>query len=486
MSLLAERMRASDGSARIVDSWNSLCARFNPVIAIIAAWAVLTVPLVFFRGYNSDEGVAVTIARSAVEDGYWLTPHMFNVRFIERPTLVSWIIAAISAPFGHVSQITARVPIILFLLVGCLLIYSLLRKIGASIPAALLGTALFMACPIVMRGYVMITADMPLAVLLFLAFVLWWNGYAKGAISLGRWIAIGTVLAFAGLMKGPEPIGYFALGIGLFVLASRSWRQIPGLALAGLICVIPLALWYPAVYRPGDEAVWAAFMRIRPGNVFYGPTEESFKLLTETLPAMLFAAAFLISQAFRDRNPVSPPAFLPAIACYAFTAAPAVLFWPGGSTARYFFPMFLPLAVLGGLGYDLLSPRRPHIVAPILILTAGLLTYAFVYSVVASPLMPMRFRQSKIEAEQVTALVQEMPATIYTTGVTALNVLPYIPGRILKVKPSELETLLGPAWIIIPTGEAKDLLSRRQGLRVVMPMGDREQWRLLRLDNDNV
>ena len=70
------------------------------------------------------------------------------------------------------------------------------------------------------------------------------------------------MLALAGLLKGPQPIGYFALGVGLFVLGTRSWRQIPGLMLAGLICAVPLAIWYAAIYTPGDEANWAAFMRL--------------------------------------------------------------------------------------------------------------------------------------------------------------------------------------------------------------------------------
>ena len=175
-------MRASTVPARIVASWNAVSTSWNPVALIVGAWAVLAVPLVFFRGYNSDEGLAVVIARTALEDGYWLSTHIFNVRFVERPTLLSWIIAGVSEPFGNVSQIAARVPVVLFLLLGCLLVYALLRKVSAGVPAALLGVALFLACPLVMRSYVMVTADMPLAVLLFLAFVLWWDGYAGGSI----------------------------------------------------------------------------------------------------------------------------------------------------------------------------------------------------------------------------------------------------------------------------------------------------------------
>jgi 4-amino-4-deoxy-L-arabinose transferase-like glycosyltransferase len=466
--------------ARIVAFWNTVSTRWNPIALIVGAWAVLTVPLIFFRGYNSDEGLAVIIARTAVEDGYWLNTHTFNVRFVERPTLLSWIIAAIGEPFGHVSQVAARLPVALFLLLGCLLIYALLRKVAASVPAALFGVALFLACPLVMRSYVMITADMPLAVLLFLAFALWWDGYASGALGFGRWTAIGLVLALAGLMKGPQPVSYFALGIGLFVLGSRSWRQMPGLIVAGIVCVIPLAAWYGAVYAQGDEAQWATFMRLRPVALLPGPIVASFNLVTETLPAMLLAAAFAVGRGFHGKS-FGHPGFLPAIACYAFFASAIILFWPGGSTPRYFLPMVPPLCVIGALAYDLFSARRPEIVAPVLLLTAGLLVYALAYSV-ASPFFPARFRHTQVEAARLTELVRAQPAPIYTVGATALNVLPYVPGRILFVSPGELTAVSAPAWMVLPLTDADVLLSQRRGsLREMTPSGV-EEWRLLRLD----
>jgi 4-amino-4-deoxy-L-arabinose transferase-like glycosyltransferase len=437
-------------------------------------------PLIFFRGYNSDEGLAVVIARTALEDGYWLNTHTFNVRFVERPTLLSWIIAAISEHFGQVSQIAARLPVALFLLLGCLLIYALLRKVAASVPAALLGVALFLACPLVMRSYVMITADMPLAVLLFLAFVLWWEGYASGTLGFGRWIAIGLALGLAGLMKGPQPVSYFALGIGLFVLGSRSSRQIPGLIVAGIACVIPLAAWYGAVYAQGDEAQWAAFMRLRPVALLPGPIVASFNLVTETLPATLLAGAFVIGRGFRDKG-FGRPGFLPAIACYAFVASVIILFWPGGSTPRYFFPMVLPLCVIGALAYDCFGVRRPEIVAPVLLLTAGLLIYALGYSV-ASPFFPARFRHTQVEAARLTEVVQAQPAPIYTIGATALNVLPYVPGRIVFASPGELATVSAPAWMVLPSGDADVLLSQRRGLLREMTPSGVQDWRLLRLD----
>jgi 4-amino-4-deoxy-L-arabinose transferase-like glycosyltransferase len=225
MTSLGIRLQALPIHKRIVGAWDALARRWNPRAVIVMAWAVLAVPLVCFRGYYAHEGLAVSIARSALESGDWLTPYLFNIRFVERPTLQSWIIEALSASFGSVSQVTARLPSALFLLAGCFLIYGLLRKVAASIPASLLGVALFLTCPLVMRSYVMITADLPVAVTLFLAFYLWWGGNEKGSISVARWLAVGAVLAFAGLFKGPQPVGYFALGIGLYVFAARARRQ---------------------------------------------------------------------------------------------------------------------------------------------------------------------------------------------------------------------------------------------------------------------
>ncbi len=144
--------------------------------------------------------------------------------------------------------------------------------------------------------------------------------------------------------------------------------------------------------------------------------------------------------------------------------------------------MTMMLCVFGGLGYDLLSARRPDIVAPVLALTAGLLAYALVLSLL-SPFLPLQYRQTKMDAARVTALVQAAPAPICRTFDTALNILPYVPGRILNAKPDELAALPAPAWLILPLDQADVLLARRPDkLHVVMPLGDAEQWRLLRLD----
>jgi len=472
---------ACAAAERLIALWNAFATRWNPIAVIVVAWAMLTVPLVFLRGFHSDEGVAVTVARSAVEDGHWLTPYIFNIRFVERPTLLSWMIAAVSAPFGSVSQFTARLPVILFLLSGCLLIYAVLRRTASSIPAALLGAALFLACPIVMRAYAMATADMALAVLLFISFILWWDGYHTSRISLGRWAAIGGVLSLAGLMKGPQPVSYFAFGIGSFILITRSWKQISGLILAGVVCVIPTAAWYGYVYSPGDEGQWATFMRFSPAAPLAGPIEAILKLFTETLPAALMAIAFFAAKGYRD-SPRITPGFIKALLCYGLAATIVILFWPGGSSTRYFFPLILPMCVLGGLGYDALMKREPLAVVPGLLVTLGVLAYAFVYSDIAAPLMPRQFRAAQIDAARISQQVKAAPATIYRTGDVGLNVFPLVPGRIVETDIAVIKKVSGPAWIAVPPDVAQALIAERpNALRVVLQFGQDEEWRLLRL-----
>ncbi len=431
---------------RIVSAWNAFAERWKPIALIIGACALLTGPLIFFRGYNSDEGLAVSIARTALEDGEWLVPHVFNLRWVERPTLLSWIIGAMSAPFGRVNQVTARVPIVLFLFFGCMLIYLTLRKQDASLPAALFGVALFLASPLVLRSNVLITADLPLAVLLFFAFYLWWGGNELRSTGVGRWLAIGIVLTLAGLLKGPQPVAYFALGVGIYVLASRSYQQIPGLILAGLICALPLAAWYAAIYAPGDEQIWGTFMRVHPAILFSSPLGALARTLREMLPAVLAAAAFLVARGVGGTGVTDRvrPGFVVALACYAFTAAILVWFWPGGSTPRYYFPMLPPLCVFGGLGYDLHAVRRPQIVALLIVLTAVLLVYGMVYSIV-SPFLPSRYRQAWLDAERITTALHGAPGPIYRTGDAALNILPYVDARILIVPREKLATISGPA-----------------------------------------
>jgi 4-amino-4-deoxy-L-arabinose transferase-like glycosyltransferase len=471
---VVEKPRASafqKSAQHVVRWWRSLASQEHALLYIIGIWALASVPQALLHGYHYVEGLTVAIAQSALDDGHWITPYIYNLRWIERPTILPAVIGTISLPFGHVYPFVARLPIILSLLAGILLVWRALLSV-ASKEAALFGAAIFLSCPIVIRYYVTSVADMPLAVLLFAAFLLWWNAYAAGRISMGRWIGIGCLLAVAALMKGPQPVAYFGLGVASFILLTSTWWQLPGLVVAGIVAAIPTASWYAYVFVPGDQNEWLRYTRLSSkGMIWPRPFANGLDFFFETFPASLLATALLLTDARYVRKSV-PHQFILALSCYAFACSFVVLFWPAEVNPRYILPMALPLCVLAGIAYDALSARRPALIAGSLAVMMGLLGYAIAHSVgdiVSTP----AYSRSKIVGEQIAELVRKAPAPIYRTNwSTAMNELSYVPAKILTIGPARIPAIARPAWIVVPTEEVSVLVAADHGrTKSVMTFG---------------
>lgn len=447
---------------RVIGFWDALAGKETAPFLIIGIWAFVSVPPALWHGYHYVEGLTVTIAQSALTDGNWLTPHLYNLRWVERPTLLSWIIGAISLPFGHISPFVARLPIILSLLAGVFLIWDTLRRM-ASRGAAMFGALAFLASPIVIRYYVTSVADLPLAVLLFAAFLVWWNSCAMGRISLGRWTGVGCLLAIAALLKGPQPVAYFMLGILSFIALTSAWWQIPGLFLAGLLAALPTGLWYAYVFVPGDQSEWLRYTRLSANGLAEPhPFGNAVDFFLEALPGALPAVSLLMMGAVDTTNAL-PRRLVLALTCYALTCTLVILFWPAKINPRYILPMVLPLCVLGGIAYDALSERRPELIAGSVSIVVGLLGYAAIHSIVSGPLEPA-YNLSRVDGLKITGLVGNAPAPVYRTNWNAgLNELAYYPNRVTFIEPTAIATIARPAWIVVPTGTASALISQGNG-----------------------
>jgi 4-amino-4-deoxy-L-arabinose transferase-like glycosyltransferase len=62
---------------------------------VILLWIVLIVPAISLRGAHYEEGTTIALARGAFEDEHWLAPYRYGMRFVERPVLVSWLLAVV-------------------------------------------------------------------------------------------------------------------------------------------------------------------------------------------------------------------------------------------------------------------------------------------------------------------------------------------------------------------------------------------------------
>ena len=77
-----------------------------------------------------DEPRYAQVAREMLESGDWLVLRVNGEPYLEKPPLLFWAIAAVSVPFGDITETTARIP-------------SILAGLGTVVLTYLIATRLF-------------------------------------------------------------------------------------------------------------------------------------------------------------------------------------------------------------------------------------------------------------------------------------------------------------------------------------------------------
>jgi 4-amino-4-deoxy-L-arabinose transferase-like glycosyltransferase len=161
--------------------------------------------LFFFRMgvqdlWSPDEARYAQVAREMLRSGDWVVLHLNDEIYTEKPPLFYWAVAALSKPFGDVSETTARMPSAAAAALVMLFTYLL----GANLLGrreALLGTlvtATSVQCVWIGRIAVL---DMLLALFILASLCLFYAGYVKRKWIL--YLAGFCCVAPAVLAKGP-------------------------------------------------------------------------------------------------------------------------------------------------------------------------------------------------------------------------------------------------------------------------------------------
>src|SRR5262249_34636807 len=157
-----------------------------------------------------------------------------------------------------------------------------------------------------------------------------------------RWFGCGLLLAIGAMAKGPQPLGFFGLGVTAYVLINHCWRDLPGLIVCAVLPGLALIAWGAAIYQPGDEAAWLGYMRIGGVQSFvsYLAAKISFlaTLAVDLTPALLLAffARRPTSRPFTDTRPAAD--IVTPLILYSSLCTVALTFWPGANT-RYAMPI---------------------------------------------------------------------------------------------------------------------------------------------------
>jgi len=433
---------------------------------IICLWAIAVFPNLSVRSFIWEEGTNAEIARDILSNGNLLQPEVYGLRWNEKPSLLPWLVAGVAKATGEVNEFSARLPAAIAVVLTALLVQTLTRRY-ASRNASLLAALLFMFSPLLLQKLAIAEPDTLVTLLSFAAFTLWWNGVEAGRIGFWRWIGCGLLLAILAMAKGPQPVGYFALGVAAYIVFARRWRDIPGLFTCLTMPAVATVAWAAAVYQPGDEATWINYARLRPAtslaDYLVRNAQVSLHIAVELLPAILLAP-FLIWRARRNASRADiPPVALP-LALYAGMCTIAVLIWPG-SNSRYAMPCVPAVAVIAGFAWDAIAGTAYARLRGITVVAVCLLAaFQIALANVVMPLFADRFGASRIAGQSIERAVRNDPAPAFCTDL-ATNQLFYARVPIRYIDPSELASAMAPAWLIMPRDQAL-LLARREPGRV--------------------
>ena len=444
----------------------------NPWVLFAIVVFLIVFPIVAIRGYHFEEGLTVALARDVLDGGNpWYEPHLFGYRWMERPVLLSWIVALLSLPFGEVYQVVARLPVIVAEYLGALLVYFLARP-HVSRASAIFAALSFLLAPLLLIKLATAESDLILTVAEFAAFVLWWRGRRNGGISLAGWAVIGLLLGATALFKGPQPAAFFPLGVGAFLLWKRDWKALPGFALAGVISLSMVGGWYLAVYEPGDSSEWSRYMRLDadPTVLGYvtGKARYVLELFMQILPATLIVLAGVWSLRAKPPKPGDDHRDLRvALALYIGMGLAISLFWPDAKT-RYAMPTLPAFAVLAALMLEHANLRNRWPARAAMGTVLALAGYQLVWNWIAAPAFSDAFARSRHDARMLADIMASDPAPLYAPLRSADMIFAYLETQVTYLDPSGFDEISAPAWIFVRKGATEDILKNRNDLAATM------------------
>ena len=172
----------------------------------------------------------------------------------------------------------------LAVLAAALLVQRVARRY-ASASAALFAAGAFMVCPVILRKLRIAEPDTLITFLSFAAFVVWWNGEERGRVTGWRWLACGGLLTVLAMAKGPQPVGFFALGVGGYLLWRRAWSSLAGLVLCLMLPAAATLVWAVAAMSHTSSVGFSAQRRPKISGSRKSPRASMSRAIAALLPS---------------------------------------------------------------------------------------------------------------------------------------------------------------------------------------------------------
>jgi hypothetical protein len=293
---------------------------------------------------------------------------------------------------------------------------------------------------------------------------MWWIGHSRGGPNAARWLVIAIILSAAALIKGPQPLGYFFIGVGSYLTLKRRWLELLGLAISGVLSGAVAWGWYWTVYQPGDLALWYAHSRLGASKPVEAYLAEGghfvVQLLLDWLPGLLLAVPLAIELSRRRFTGKRDLAL--ALLLYAGVCSVILISWAGART-RYAMPSVLAIAAAAGLAFDYLLVQQKKIIEVAQAVAACLITYALVVNWLMMPLASSIFQGTRRYGDYIAITIAQRPGTLYVTPeALARGLLVYVQTPVRQASFDTMQ-LVEPPFFAVVSPEQEQLLRTSKG-----------------------
>ena len=459
-------------------------SRFLLLVAIVACvLGIYVYPLALGTPLmDPDEGIHASIAQEMVEYNDYVIPRYLEKPFRDKPALYFAAQAASLRMFG-MNEAAVRLPGLLFALFGCA-------------TTALLGWRMFGAEALWYVGLASLTVVLPLILaqspghdialvpfinLFVLAF--WEQQAATTARSRWMWLGLmAAATALAILTKGLIGLAVVAPGILAYLVLTHSWsvKLVARCALAMLVGALVASPWFIAMERASPGYLYYYFIqRHLLGFVTEGQEHGEAlwyyylgPVLGGAMPWIVFALVGFL-QYWRDDRRLRNPATL-LMACW-FIGGFAFLCAAGSKLLTYSLPLFPPIAVLGGVGFQRLFHNE--FVPALRWMFVNTFRLVSVFGVLSPP-VTLLFLQFALDAPS--------PPAVYAIGILASIAMAV--GLVLIERGQGREGLaVGMLWfplafITVMTGAVQDLAAehaQKEHAAMIDAQGDRAPHNLM-------
>jgi 4-amino-4-deoxy-L-arabinose transferase-like glycosyltransferase len=239
-----------------------LSSRLFLVVAVPLLWALAYLPNLGAHDLVHEEGRRATPARAMLATGDYVVPTIYGDTYFNKPPGFFWVVAGFGHLLGGVNAWACRLPSVLSLLWGVLIIRGFARRQLRRETRVLAGLMLLASSIMADKGRLG-EIDALLSALVFCCMSVWWDGYEEEGQTLESWLWLGTFMAMAVLLKAPNGPVEFYVPIVAFLLWERQWKRLFswGHAIALVMMVLPTAMWVALAYL-GSHWTLAEFAKL--------------------------------------------------------------------------------------------------------------------------------------------------------------------------------------------------------------------------------